>query len=66
MWFIDRLPLTSAHGGRSPMDRCFDLSAETHSPMRSQNTDGYNRPDERMQNSNYKADLKLARLKRGL
>jgi len=54
----------SAHGGRSPMERYFDLSAET--PFSDEVAESYNRSDERMQNANYKVDLKLARLKRGL
>ena len=46
------------------MERHFDLSAET--PFSDEVAEGYNRSDERIQDANYKVDLKLARLKRGL
>lgn len=54
----------SAHGGRSPMERYFDLSNET--PLSDEVHEQYQPSKERIQDANYKVDLELARLKRSL
>ena len=54
----------SAHGGRSPMERYFDLSDET--PFSDEVAEYYQPSKERIQDANYKVDLELARLKRSL
>ena len=54
----------SAHGGKSPMERYFELSSET--PFADEVSESYQSSKERIQDANYKVDLKLARLKRCL
>ena len=54
----------SAHHGKSPMERYFDLADET--PFSDEAYEVYNPVVERLQNSNYKVDLKFWRLKRSL
>ena len=54
----------SAHGGKSPMDRYFELSHET--PFSDEVCNQYQSINERIQEANYKLDLELQRLKRSL
>lgn len=54
----------SAHGGKLPMDRYFELSEET--PFSDKVHQLYEPAKERIQDANYKVDLELARLKRSL
>ena len=54
----------SAHGGRSPMERYFELSDDT--PFSDEVYANYQPSKERIQEANYKVDLELARLKRSL
>lgn len=54
----------SAHKGRSPMERYFELSDET--PFTDEVSGRYQPAKERIQDANYKVDLELARLKRSL
>lgn len=54
----------SAHGGRSPMERYFDLSDQT--PFSDEVSESYTASKERIQDANYKVDLELARLQRCL
>lgn len=51
----------SAHGGKSPMERYFELMDET--PFSDEVSKDYHPKDERIQDANYKLDLLLARLK---
>lgn len=53
-----------AHGGRSPMDRYFELSSAI--PFSDEVHRQYLPSNERIQNANYKIDLDLARLKRSM
>ncbi len=54
----------SAHHGKSPMERYFELSDIT--PFSDEAYQDYNPVTERIQNANYKVDLELRRLKRCL
>jgi len=54
----------SAHNGKSPMDRYFELSEET--PLWEDVHKDYFSKSERIQNQNYKVDLEVQRLKRSL
>lgn len=54
----------SAHHGKSPMERYFDLAYET--PFSDEAYVDYNAVCERIQDPNYKVDLELRRLKRSL
>jgi transposase InsO family protein len=54
----------SAHHGKSPMDRYFELSDET--PFSDEISNLYHPGSERIQHANYKVDLELQRLKRSL
>ncbi len=54
----------SAHGGKPPMDRYFELSEKT--PCSDEIEKRYEPANERIQDANYKVDLELARLKRSL
>jgi len=51
----------SAHGGKSPMERYFELSDET--PFSDEVDRLYDPSKERIQDANYKVDLELARVK---
>ena len=51
----------SAHGGKPPMDRYFELSEKT--PFSDEIENLYKPANERIQDANYKVDLELARLK---
>ena len=51
----------SAHNGKSPMERYFELMDET--PFSDEVSHDYHPEDERIQEANYKLDLQLARLK---
>jgi len=53
-----------AHKGKTPMERYFELSKET--PLSEEAYADYQPSKERIQESNYKLDLELARLKRSL
>ena len=54
----------SAHHGKSPMERYFDLASDT--PFSEEAYEGYNPASERIQDPNYRIDLELQRLKRSL
>jgi len=54
----------SAHHGKSPMERYFELAENT--PYSDEAYEGYNPDSERIQDPNYKVDLELRRLKRCL
>ncbi len=54
----------SAHGGKPPMDRYFELSEKT--PFSDEIEKLYEPANERIQDANYKVDSELARLKRSL
>ena len=54
----------SAHKGKSPMERYFDLSDET--PLSEEAYADYQPSNERIQEANYKLDLELEKLKRSL
>lgn len=54
----------SAHHGKSPMERYFDLAEDT--PFSDAVYEGYNPNSERIQDPNYKIDLELRKLKRCL
>lgn len=54
----------SAHNGKSPMERYFDLADET--PFSDEVYENYNPVSERIQDPNYRVDLELRRLKRCL
>jgi transposase InsO family protein len=54
----------SAHNGRSPMERYFELSDNT--PFSEEVAELYQPSKEHIRNANYKVDLELARLKRSL
>lgn len=54
----------SAHHGKSPMERYFDLAYET--PFYDEAYEGYNPAAERIQDPNYRVDLELRRLKLSL
>lgn len=54
----------SAHNGKSPMEKYFELSDET--PFSDEVTLLYQPSNERIQDANYKVDLELQRLKRSL
>ena len=54
----------SAHNGKSPMERYFELANET--PYSDEVLKNYRRTSERIQDANYKVDLKLSKLKRSL
>jgi transposase InsO family protein len=54
----------SAHHGKSPMERYFDLADET--PFSDEAYESYNPASERLQDPNYRVDLELRRLKRSL
>jgi hypothetical protein len=54
----------SALKGKTPMKRYFELSEET--PFSDEVQNQYKPSDERIQNANYKGDLKIAKLKRSL
>ena len=54
----------SAHNGKSPMEKFFDLIDET--PFSDEVSSQYRSSNERVQDANYKVDLELQRLKRSL
>jgi transposase InsO family protein len=54
----------SAHKGKTPMEKYFDVSNET--PFSDEVLDNYEIKNERVQDANYKLDLEIARLKRSL
>jgi transposase-like protein len=54
----------SAHNGKSPMERYFELANET--PYSDEVLKNYRRASERIQDANYKVDLELSKLKRSL
>ena len=54
----------SAHHGKPPIGRYFDLASET--PFSDEAYEVYNPVSERIQDPNYKVDLELRRLKRSL
>jgi len=54
----------SAHNGKSPMEKYFELSEET--PLWEDVHKNYFSKSERIQNQNYKVDLEIQRLKRSL
>lgn len=54
----------SAHNGKSPMERYFELSEKT--PFSDEVSSRYQPAAERIQDANYKIDLELRRLKRSL
>lgn len=54
----------SAHKGKSPMERYFELSEST--PFSDEVSSEYILENERVQDANYKRDLEIARLKRSL
>ena len=54
----------SAHHGKSPMERYFDLANET--PFSDEAYESYNPASKRLQDPNYRLDLELRRLKRSL
>ena len=54
----------SAHKGKSPMERYFELADET--PFSDETYENYNPASERIQDPNYRIDLELRRLKRCL
>jgi len=54
----------SAHNGKSPMEKYFQLSDET--PFSDEVYENYHPEKERLHNANYKIDLELKRLKRSL
>lgn len=54
----------SAHKGKTPMERYFELSEQT--PFSDQVLQDYDLSNERVQDANYKRDLEIARLKRSL
>ncbi len=54
----------SAHKGKSPMERYFELSGST--PFSDEVSSEYILENERVQDANYKRDLEIARLKRSL
>lgn len=51
----------SAHKGKTPMERYFELSEQT--PFSDEVLQGYDSSNERIQDANYKRDLEIARLK---
>ena len=54
----------SAHNGKTPMEKYFELSEET--PFSDEISNLYHSCSERIQDANYKVDLELQRLKRSL
>lgn len=54
----------SAHGGKTPMERYFELCDKT--PFSDEVLKNYDVDKERIQDANYKRDLEIARLKRSL
>lgn len=54
----------SALKGKTPMERYFELSEKT--PFSDEVQKQYDPSNERIQNANYKMDLKIAKLKRSL
>lgn len=54
----------SAHNGKSPMERYFELAYAT--PFSDEAYKDYNPASERIQDPNYRVDLELRRLKRSL
>ncbi len=54
----------SAHNGKTPMERYFELSEQT--PFTDEVEKFYLAHNERIQLSNYKRDLEIAKLKRSL
>lgn len=54
----------SAHNGKTPMEKYFELSEKT--PFSNEVLNNYDRTKERIQHPNYKLDLEIDRLKRSL
>lgn len=54
----------SAHNGKTPMEKYFELSEKT--PFSDEVLNNYDKTKERIQHPNYKLDLEIARLKRSL
>lgn len=54
----------SAHNGKTPMERYFEVSEQT--PFSDEVEEFYQTHNERVQLSNYRRDLEVAKLKRSL
>ena len=54
----------SAHNGKTPMEKYFELSEKT--PFSDEVLNNYDRTKERIQHPNYRLDLEIARLKQSL